>query len=172
MAVGSLLGAMRGGDLSSNRLGPRDAPSSSDGGVRAPLAAAIRSLYVLGSISVAVLGLSWLIAHASVVPKSGDTFEYLALARTLQVDQYRTVLYPGILKLSGVLRNGPDEPFTGVTYAVQMGALVASTAIFVAALASGLGLFHSGHGHPPSWCSPRSPSWSPIRSSPTSPFPS
>ena len=100
---------------------------------------AIRVLYLCGSISTSLLGLTWVIANASAVPAYGDTNEYLELARTLHVDQFRTVLYPGLLRLCGVMASDGGPPFPGAVYAIQWGVLLASTAIFTIALANSVG---------------------------------
>lgn len=104
----------------------------------------IRVAYLLGAICVVSLGLTWMVYNASVTPLYGDTIDYLARARTLHVDQYRTIFYPAFLRLGGVGRPGVGEPSTAVVYAVQWSALAASTGLFAAALANGLGLFRAG----------------------------
>src|SRR5215470_6575291 len=101
---------------------------------------AMRILYLLGAIGVLGLGVAWMIANAAVVPGYGDTKEYLALSRTLQVDPYRTVLYPTVLRLCGVVQgDGPPSP--GLVYAVQLAMVVLSTTLFTLALADSLGFF-------------------------------
>lgn len=104
----------------------------------------IRYAYLLGAISVVSLGLTWMVYNASVIPSYGDTIDYLARARTLHVDQYRTILYPAFLRWGGVVRHGVGEPSTAVVYAVQWSAVAASTGLFAAALANGLGVFRAG----------------------------
>ena len=100
----------------------------------------MRILYLLGAIGVLGLGVAWMIANAAVVPGYGDTKEYLALSRTLQVDPYRTVLYPTVLRLCGVVQgDGPPSP--GLVYAVQLAMVVVSTTLFTLALADSLGFF-------------------------------
>jgi hypothetical protein len=103
----------------------------------------LRQVLLIGSVGVSGLGLVWVIANASVVPVYGDTNEYLALARTLRVDQYRTILYPGLLWVCRAAPGDGDPPFPAAVYAVQWGLLVASTAIFAFALASAAGLSRS-----------------------------
>lgn len=102
---------------------------------------AIRRAYLLGAIGVASLGLTWTVYNASVIPSYGDTIDYLARARTLHVDQYRTILYPAFLRIGGVVRYGVGKPSTAVVYAIQWGAMAASTGLFAAALANGLSVF-------------------------------
>src|SRR5262245_10734990 len=81
--------------------------------------------------------------NASVMPAYGDTIDYLERARTLQVDQYRTILYPAFLRISGVARQGVGAPSTAVAYAIQWSAVAASAALFAAALANGLLTFRT-----------------------------
>ena len=71
---------------------------------------ATRVLYLLGAISLLALGLAWIAANASLVPAYGDTSEYLELARTLQVDEYRTILYPAVLRFGGAVRGDGRRP--------------------------------------------------------------
>ncbi|MGH7335501.1 MAG: hypothetical protein ACREKS_22705, partial [Candidatus Rokuibacteriota bacterium] len=112
--------------------------------VSADVITTIRYVYLLGAISVVALGLTWMVYNASVIPSYGDTIDYLGRARTLHVDQYRTILYPAFLRLGGAVRHGVGQPSTAVIYAVQWSALAASTGLFTAALANGLGVLRWG----------------------------
>ena len=105
---------------------------------------AIRFAYLLGAVGSVSLGLIWMAYNASVIPAYGDTIDYLARARTLHVDQYRTILYPAFLRISGVVRHGVDAPSIAVVYAVQWSAIAASTALFATALVNGLGILRVG----------------------------
>lgn len=80
-----------------------------------------------------ITGLVWTLLNATHVPAYGDTQEYLHAALTLQVDQYRTILYPLTLRLLGVVRDGVGAPFTPWIYGVQWLMLCLSTALFVLA---------------------------------------
>jgi hypothetical protein len=105
---------------------------------------AVRCVYLLGTIGVVSLGVIWMVYNASVIPAYGDTVDYLERARTLHVDQYRTILYPAFLKISGVVPHRVGAPSTAVAYAIQWSAVAASTALFAAALANGLLTFRTG----------------------------
>jgi len=104
---------------------------------------AIRFAYLLGAAGAVSLGLAWMAYNASVIPAYGDTIDYLARARTLHVDQYRTILYPAFLRIGGVVRHGIDAPSIAFVYAVQWSAVAASTALFATALVNGLGIFRA-----------------------------
>ncbi len=104
---------------------------------------AIRFAYLLGAVGAVSLGLTWMVYNASVIPAYGDTRDYLARARTLHVDQYRTILYPAFLRIGGVVRYGVDAPSIAVVYAVQWSAVAASTALFATALINGLSVFRA-----------------------------
>src|SRR5262245_4428310 len=109
-----------------------------------PCPAIVRRAYLLGAIGVVSLGLTCMVYNASLSPKYGDTIDYLDRARTLHIDQYRTILYPAFLRLGGLARPGDGPPSTAVVYAIQWGAMAAATGLFAAALASGLGVSRAG----------------------------
>lgn len=59
------------------------------------------------------VGGAWLLLGLGDVPHYGDTIEYLALARTLEVDDYRGILYPAFLAGMDRLLGAPSilRPF-------------------------------------------------------------
>jgi len=87
--------------------------------------------YLLALVVSGCVGLLWTLLNAGSVPLYGDSLEYLHAAQTMQVDQYRTILYPLILRIFGVVSHGESLPFTPWIYAFQWLALALSTALFV-----------------------------------------
>lgn len=81
-----------------------------------------------------IVGFWWLIANAHCIPAYGDTVEYLALSRTLKVDQYRTIFYPAILRLCGVFHDADSKPSVGWTYSLQILAVLVSSVPYTVAL--------------------------------------
>ncbi len=67
-------------------------------------------LFVIPLSGVFFLSLVWALPVSSSIPLYGDTPEYLRLAQSLHVDQYRTVLYPFLLRTLGVIPNGLTSP--------------------------------------------------------------
>src|SRR5262249_43547178 len=114
--------------------------------VHAAVTTTIRRAYLLGAIGAVALGSIWMVYNASVIPAYGDTIDYLDRARTLRVDQYRTILYPAFLRGASVVPHGDGAPSTALVYAIQWGAMAAATGLFAAGLARGLGVFRAGRG--------------------------
>jgi hypothetical protein len=92
-----------------------------------------RIYWILLGLMIAV-GSWWLISNTSHIPEYGDTAEYLALSKTLAVDQYRTIFYPLFLRLSGIFRDGNSEPLVFWAYFIQVLATLASSAVYASAL--------------------------------------
>lgn len=65
-------------------------------------------IYAIGQI---ILGLIWIVKNYNSVPGFGDTTEYYNLSMTLKVDEYRTVLYPFIIKCARFM-----ERVVGLSY--------------------------------------------------------
>lgn len=87
--------------------------------------------YLLALVVSGLMGLVWTLLNAGSVPAYGDSLEYLHTAQTLQVDQYRTILYPFALRILGVVSDRTAQPFTLWIYAFQWMTLSLSTALFV-----------------------------------------
>jgi hypothetical protein len=81
-----------------------------------------------------IVGFWWLLANAHYIPAYGDTVEYLALSRTLKVDQYRTIFYPAILRICGVFHEAGSNPSIGWTYLLQVLAVLVSSIPYTIAL--------------------------------------
>lgn len=60
---------------------------------------ALLSIVLAASFALSVL---WIIRNIHHVPQYGDTVEYLSLATSLKVDQYRTILFPFFLHVFGI----------------------------------------------------------------------
>ena len=57
------------------------------------------SLVVLcAQVVVALLGIAWWATNLTTLPAYGDTVQYLRLAESLRVDEYRTLFYPLVLR--------------------------------------------------------------------------
>ena len=102
----------------------------------ASLGRVTRRVYLIALIVSAGIGLAWTLLNAGIVPAYGDSQEYLNAAQTLRVDQYRTILYPFVLRMLWVVREGVAAPFTPLIYAFQWLALALSTTLFVHAATS------------------------------------
>jgi hypothetical protein len=93
-----------------------------------------RHLYLALLVALLFTGICWLFANAAYVPDYGDTTEYLGLAKTLHVDQCRTVFYPAVLKMCGIFQAGSASPTTTWIYLLQCIAAAISSAILASAL--------------------------------------
>lgn len=115
---------------------PAGATPESNGERQTPRAGSGRSMLaaicVTACLIQAIAGVIWWCANLTAVPAYGDTVEYLFLARTLRVDAYRTVFYPGFLRLSEVIATGLHAPLTLIVYPVQT-AVAAAAAFFLVA---------------------------------------
>ena len=70
------------------------------------------------------------------IPPYGDTTEYIALSKTLKVDQYRGIVYPLVVRISDsiVFHLKIKSGFTSVLYATQLVLLLGSSIVFCASL--------------------------------------
>lgn len=64
-------------------------------------------LCIVGLLVECAIGVVWAALNFTDVPQYGDTTEYLRLAQTLKIDEYRGVLYPLILWALSVPSRGP-----------------------------------------------------------------
>lgn len=80
---------------------------------------------VLGGAQV-IGGLVWWAVNLAHVPAYGDTPEYLALSETLEVDEYRTLLYPALIRLASSFSFRTGLPFQLPLYLLQTGVAVAA----------------------------------------------
>jgi len=96
-----------------------------------------RALLILGGALMMAqvgLGLAWWAADLDTVPAYGDTVEYLRLAGSLQVDSYRTVFYPAVLRGAGDAAGWLHLPLAPVVYGLQAGVALAATLYLLSTL--------------------------------------
>jgi hypothetical protein len=94
------------------------------------------------------VGIAWTWLDLGELPRYGDTGEYIELSQTLEVDQYRGILYPALL--AGATRwwgsFEPDrEPRVLGVQLLQLGACLLSLAYFLSVFA-GTGSLRAGRG--------------------------
>ena len=75
------------------------------------LAAAVTAQVVIGAV--------WWLRNLEDIPAYGDTSEYLRLASSLHVDQYRTILYPAMLREVQNISGSAHISFVPLLYIVQ-----------------------------------------------------
>ncbi|MBV8301282.1 MAG: hypothetical protein JOY68_05115, partial [Candidatus Dormibacteraeota bacterium] len=80
-----------------------------------------------GCVAQVLMGAFWWLRNLDVVPAYGDTTDYLNLAQTLHVDQYRTILYPAMLRGDELLAALVHVGYVPMLYVAQtVTALVAA----------------------------------------------
>ncbi|NHN34305.1 hypothetical protein [Paenibacillus agricola] len=67
-----------------------------------------------------VVGTIWILLNINKVPHYGDTPEYIHLSLTLDLDKYRTILYPIFLKYTILLSTYLNIPYHVIVYIIQM----------------------------------------------------
>lgn len=80
------------------------------------------ALSLLVGLAIAVqvaLGAVWWLLNLNDLPRYGDTQEYIHLAETLQVDSYRTLAYPIVVKLGLALHSHTGVDWRLPTYLLQ-----------------------------------------------------
>ena len=90
---------------------------------------------IVGLLVECAIGAVWVALNFADVPQYGDTTEYIGLAQTLKIDEYRGVLYPLILRALSVPSRGPL-----VLYALQMIASAGALWYFTGSLLDSAGL--------------------------------
>ena len=65
------------------------------------------------------LGIYWIFRNFMNIPCFGDSTEYIKLSESLQIDEYRTILYPLILKVAIAIQNRIHIPFQALIYIGQ-----------------------------------------------------
>ena len=88
----------------------------SRGRTRARVALACVALAACPQIA---LGVAWWAANLGAIPAYGDTSEYLGLAQTQRVDEYRTVFYPAFLRGSEAVASWLHLSLPVVVYLIQ-----------------------------------------------------
>lgn len=66
------------------------------------------------------MGIWWMIQNITTIPCFGDSTEYINLSQSLQLDEYRTILYPLVLRAAIVIGNRLHVPFQVLVYAGQI----------------------------------------------------
>jgi len=66
-----------------------------------------------------VLSIVWIVQNYTTIPIFGDTAEYLEISQTLQMDEYRPILYPLILRWCTQLSNLIHMPYQVLIYTLQ-----------------------------------------------------
>ncbi len=74
--------------------------------------------YVIIAIQIG-MGIWWMLQNMTVIPIFGDSTEYINLSQSLQLDEYRTILYPLILRGAIAIGNQIHVPFQILVYVVQ-----------------------------------------------------
>jgi hypothetical protein len=88
-------------------------------------------IFCMATLVVMVcIGAAWMVANFRKVPQYGDTIEYLQLTRTLHIDQYRTIFYPLILRLTHIFHGSSNSPHTNGVYLFQCLAVYISCFLF------------------------------------------
>lgn len=89
----------------------------------------------LGAYAMAILvGIAWWTVNLTAIPEYGDTREYIELARTFDVDQYRTVLFPAVLRLTQEAAGVTGIPFQTLLYVLQTAVALGAAAYLFATL--------------------------------------
>jgi hypothetical protein len=68
-----------------------------------------------------MFGLVWTVININQIPLYGDTTEYLELAKTLHVDQYRGILYPFFIHVMELTSSHTSFRIPSVLYFFQLG---------------------------------------------------
>lgn len=66
-----------------------------------------------------VLGFAWMAVNLTNMPLFGDSTEYYELSQTLQVDEYRPLLYPLIIRIANKIANHMSIPYQTLVYSGQ-----------------------------------------------------
>src|SRR5262245_18332213 len=89
---------------------------------------------VAGYVCLVAIGCAWWLANLKDMPAYGDASQYFELADSLQVDQYRTLFYPLLLRgLQGVAQR-MNAPVEWLVYGLQTAAMLLSIAYLARAL--------------------------------------
>lgn len=76
---------------------------------------------VYGVIAAQIgMGIWWIIQNITTIPRFGDSTEYIDLSQKLQLDEYRTILYPLILRIAIAVGNRIHVPFQTLVYLGQL----------------------------------------------------
>ena len=76
-------------------------------------------VYVFIAIQIG-MGIWWMIQNITAIPCFGDSTEYINLSQSLQLDEYRTILYPLILRVAIAIGNRMHVPYQVLIYTGQI----------------------------------------------------
>lgn len=76
-------------------------------------------VYVFIAIQIG-MGIWWTIQNITAIPCFGDSTEYINLSQSLQLDEYRTILYPLILRVAIAIGNRMHVPYQVLIYTGQI----------------------------------------------------
>lgn len=76
-------------------------------------------LYAFIAIQIGI-GAWWIIHNMTTIPCFGDSTEYIELSQSLKLDEYRTILYPLILRVAIAIQNRLHIPFQVLIYTGQI----------------------------------------------------
>ena len=76
-------------------------------------------VYVFIAIQIG-MGIWWIIQNITAIPCFGDSTEYINLSQSLQLDEYRTILYPLILRVAIAIGNRMHVPYQVLIYTGQI----------------------------------------------------
>jgi hypothetical protein len=106
------------------RSEPAASPSSGVAG-RVSLRRIVSGAVVgIGAVQVA-LGVLWWFGNLGMVPAYGDSVEYLELSQSLEVDGYRTLAFPLLLRVSSHVATWAGLPYQVPLYLLQTALAVA-----------------------------------------------
>lgn len=74
-----------------------------------------------------VLGLSWMVVNLTNIPIFGDSTEYYQLSQTLQVDEYRPILYPLLIRIADRIAGHLPLEYQSLVYIGQTLLCILST---------------------------------------------
>ena len=76
-------------------------------------------IYVFIAIQIG-MGIWWIIQNITAIPCFGDSTEYINLSQSLQLDEYRTILYPLILRVAIAIGNRMHVSYQVLIYTGQI----------------------------------------------------
>lgn len=83
----------------------------------------IRNSYFIFAFAVLIqiaISFIWIFQNITAVPQYGDTSEYLNLSKTLELDKFRTILFPLLLKWVIFASSHLNFPYPIALYIIQM----------------------------------------------------
>ena len=75
-------------------------------------------LYIIMTIQI-LFSCIWMVCNVNVIPLFGDSHEYIRLSQTFELDEYRTILYPLILRVAMKLQSWTHIPYHSIVFVGQ-----------------------------------------------------